>query len=287
MRDYIAMKSLKIYLLFTLLLVGCVFLTSCGFPTSHHSSSAFQYLYPDQEGYIESPEIPSLSLPLKVGIAFVPESTERHKTLTERDKMELMNEVSKNFKHYDYVKSIELIPSSYLRHEGSFANLDQIHTMFGVDVIALLSYDQTQFSAEGLASITYWTIIGAYIIPGEKNDTHTMVDASVYDIQSRKMLFRAPGVSHIKSKATPINRSEQLRIDSLESFKEASKDLVINLDIQLELFQEKVKELPEEYLIIHKPGYSGIGGGSLDGSLIVFFGILGGYWIWMKRNKKV
>ena len=188
--------------------------------------------------------------------------------------MELMKEVSKNFKIYDFVKSIELIPSAYLRDKGSFANLDQIRTMYGVDVVALLSYDQTQFTDEGLASITYWTLIGAYIIPGEKNDTHTMVDASVYDIQSRKMLFRAPGISHIKSKATPINLSEQLRMDSLESFKEASKDLVTNLEIQLELFKEKVKELPEKYQIVHKPGYTG--GGSLDGTLIVFFGILSG-----------
>lgn len=280
------MKSLKNYLLFVLMLAGCVMLTSCGFLTSqHNSSSVVQYLYPDQDEHIETPGIPRLALPLKVGIAFVPEGTGRNPTLTERDKMELMNEVSKNFKKYDYVKSIDLIPSAYIRSKGSFANLDQIRTMYGVDVVALLSYDQTQFTDESLASITYWTLIGAYIIPGEKNDTHTMVDASVYDIQSRKMLFRAPGISHIKSKATPINLSEQLRVDSIESFQAASKDLVTNLEIQLELFKEKVKELPEEYQIVHKPGYTG--GGSLDGSLIVFFGILSGYWIWLKRNNKV
>ena len=279
------MKSYKNYLLLIALLAGCLILTSCGVMRSqHNSSSAVQYLYPDKKDYIETPGVPRLALPLKVGIAFVPEGTVRHQTLTERDKMELMNEVSTNFKKYDFVKSIELIPSSYLRKEGSFANLDQIRTMYGVDVVALLSYDQTQFTDEGLASITYWTLIGAYIIPGEKNDTHTMVDASVYDIQSRKMLFRAPGISHIKSKATPINLSEQLRVDSLESFKVASKDLVTNLEIQLELFKEKVKELPEEYQIVHKPGYTG--GGSLDGTLVVFFGFLGGYWLWMKRNKK-
>jgi rhombotail lipoprotein len=99
------------------------------------------------------------------------------------------------------------------------------------------------------------------------------------------MLFRAPGISHIKSNATPINLSEQLRIDSIESFKEASKDLIANLDIQLELFREKVKESPEEYQIVHKPGYTG--GGSLDGSFIILFGILSGYWLWLKKSTKV
>ena len=43
--------------------------------------------------------------------------------------------------------------------------------MFGIDVIVLLSYDQVQFRDEGLLSLTYWTVVGAYTIPGEKNDT--------------------------------------------------------------------------------------------------------------------
>jgi rhombotail lipoprotein len=261
----------------------CVMMTGCFFlATRHHSSSVVQYLYPNEKDHVEKPGIPRLALPLNVGIAFVPENAVRNKTLTERDKMELMKEVSEHFKKYDFVKSIELIPSAYLRHQGSFANLDQIRTMYGVDVVALISYDLTQFTDEGVASITYWTLIGAYIIPGEKNDTHTMVDASVYDIQSRKMLFRAPGVSHIKSKATPVNLSEQLRIDSTESFKVASKDLITNLEIQLELFREKVKEAPADYQIVHKPGYTG--GGSLDASFIIVLSILGGYWIWAKSH---
>jgi rhombotail lipoprotein len=112
--------------------------------------------------------------------------------------------------------------------------------MYGIDVIALISYDQTRFTDRGVASISYWTIIGAYIVPGEKNDTHTMVDASVYDIKSRKMLFRAPGISHIKSKSTPVNLSEQIRIDSIEGFKQASEALIISLKEQLELFRERV-----------------------------------------------
>lgn len=259
--------------------------TGCATVSSHHSSSVVQYLYPDQKDPIETPAIPLLSLPLKVGIAFVPETSGNHANLTERDKMDLMKEVSEYFKKYEFVKSIELIPSAYLTRNGSFSNLDQVRTMFGIDVIALLSYDQTQFTDEGLASITYWTLIGAYIIPGEKNDTHTMMDAAIYDIESRKMLFRAPGINHIKSEATPVNLTEQLRKDGSISFKEASKDLVKNLDEQLALFKEKIKETPQDYQVVHRPGYTG--GGSLDGSFIILFSIIGGYWLWLKRNKKV
>jgi len=269
-------------LLIAAVVVGAT-LAGCGFMvTNHRSSSIVQYLYPDKKDVVEVPGIPRLELPLRVGIAFVPEPTGRGQALTERDKMELMQEVSRHFKKYDFVKSIELIPSAYLRQEGSFANLDQLRTMYGIDVITLLSYDQTQFTDEGLASITYWTLLGAYIIPGEKNDTHTMVDASVYDIGSRKMLFRAPGTSHIKSKATPVNLSEQLRLDSMVSFKEASAELVANLEVQLALFKEKVKEAPGEYQVVHRPGYTG--GGNLDGSFAILLISLGGYWLWLKKR---
>ena len=71
-----------------------------------------------------------------------------------------------------------------------------------------------------------------------------MLDAAVYHIPSRKLLFRAPGLSRIKGSATPVNLSEQLRADSLAGFKEASVDLVANLKVQLEEFKTKVKESP-------------------------------------------
>ena len=288
------MRLMNNYLKIVLVMVLFSMMEGCGFMSTNRSSSVVQYLYPNTKGYIETPTIPRLALPLQVGIAFVPDDSVKGRSffipekivqgqnLTERDKMELMEKVKKHFQKYEYVDSIELIPSSYLTKEGGFANLDQIRTMYGIDVVVLLSYDQTQFTDEGVTSVVYWTLIGAYLIPGEKNDTHTMVDATVYDIQSRKLLFRAPGTSHIKSKATPVNLSEQLRVDSMASFKEACTDLAVNLDKQLELFSEKVKTTPADYEIVRKPGYTG--GGSLDGIYLIMLSILGGYRIWQKTN---
>ena len=154
---------------------------------SHYYSSVVDYLYPDVSEPVESPSIPLLSLPMKVGIAFVPDTYNlRGNTvwqefatggghmmgaaaLTENQKASLMRDVSAYFEDRPFIGSIEIIPSAYLTPQGSFANLDQIQTMYGVDVMVLLAYDQVQFTDEGSASMLYWTIVGAYVIKGEKN----------------------------------------------------------------------------------------------------------------------
>ena len=179
--------------------------------------------------------------------------------LSETDKTALLEKVGQRFEQFDFIDAIEIIPSAYLIPQGSFANLDQIRTMYDIDVIALVSYDQTQFTDEGIASITYWTLVGAYVVPGEKNATHTMVDAAVYDIGSRTLLFRAPGVSRVKSKATPVNLSEQLRKDRLVAFERAADDLIVNLEEQLRRFRESIEQEPEKVKITRRDGYSGGG----------------------------
>lgn len=282
------MKSIRrvICLVICMLLIGL--LAGCaeffGSRKSRYASSTVEYLYPEQD-VVEVPTIPHLSLPLRVGVAFVPEGAGVHvkSRLSEKEKMDLMDRIVPEFKKLAFVKEITIIPSDYLTRRGSFANLDQIRTMYGIDVIALLSFDQVQHTDEGFLSLSYWTIIGAYIIKGEKNDTNTMVDAAVYDITSRKMLFRAPGTDHIKSSATLANLTEQLRKDSSKGFHSASDDLVINLQNELDRFKTKIKEMPEEYVVEHKPGYTG--GGSMGGAFSLFLLSLGGLALWRGRNR--
>jgi rhombotail lipoprotein len=97
-----------------------------------------------------------------------------------------------------------------------------------------------------------------------------MLDTAVYDIQSRKMLFRAPGTSKVKGRSTPVNLSEELRIDSVKGFQEAAEKMTANLDLQLTKFKEKIKEKPEEVKIVHREGYSGSGSlGVMEGVLLM------------------
>ena len=280
------MESIRMVGLLALLAL----LTACAQNVKRYNSSSVAFLYPDNEHVIETPDIPNLRLPLKVGVAFVPENDNtpgvhtghpaaglitgsQDQVIPESEKASLLEKVSQRFEDLAFVQSIEIIPSAYLRPRGGFTNLDQLKILFGIDVIALIAYDQTQFTDEGMASVTYWTLVGAYIVPGEKNATHTMMDAAVYDIDSRSMLFRAPGVSQVKSTATPINLSEQLRQDRVVAFDMAADNLLTNLERQLARFKASIKKHPESVNIVHRAGYSG--GGSLGAFWAILCGVIG------------
>lgn len=259
-----------------LLLAGCS-------GKRHYASNLMGYLYPDQQKTVAQGQ-PVLKLPIRVGIAFVPDSSGvgnepfsswsghqgPYHALSENERMALMEQVATEFRSYDFIDEIELIPTAYLTPGGGFDNLQQIRTMYGIDVIALVSYDQVQHTDEGVLSLSYWTIVGAYVIKGEKNSTNTLIDAAVFHIPSQTLLFRAPGKSFIKGSATPVNLNEQLRNDAAAGFTDATRDMIINLKIQLEHFQEKVKQQPEKYQIETRPGYSGRSyGSSLDGGFAI------------------
>lgn len=253
---------------------------ACASSNTRRATSVVDYLYPDKYSTVE-PSVPVLSLPLKVGIAFVPssaraalQSASAEDNISEADRLRLLRDVSAGFKALPFVKSIDIIPSQYMQPRGGFANLDQLQSMFGVDVIALVSYDQVQFSDASRLSLTYWTLVGAYLVNGEKNETRTLMDAAVYDIKSRKLLFRAPGVSTLKGSAAPVNVSEELRRDSQKGFEVAAADLKTNLTQQLDEFKTKIKESPAEYQVVHRPEYKGGGSGAGAVEPVMLVGLL-------------
>ena len=235
----------------------------------HEASSVVQFLYPDTAMPFVQPEIPTLRLPLRVGVAFVPPGLPGGRgfsrisaNFTEQQKTELMRQVAGQFKALPFVQSIEIIPATYLRPGGGFENLDQLRAMLGVDVIALIAYDQAQTSDDNEASLAYWTIVGAYLVEGQRNATHTLMEAVVYDISSRSLLFRAPGTSVIKNHATLFRNDHELKKASADSIAAASAQMTANLAQELELFKVRAREEPQTVKIEHRPGYTG--GGSLD-----------------------
>jgi rhombotail lipoprotein len=257
-------------------LTGCVGLW--GDRRRHEASSVVQFLYPGKDMPFIQPQIPTLRLPLRVGVAFIPAGASgqgyyRSSTgFNEQQKTELMRKVAAQFKTLPFVQSIEIIPTTYLRPGGGFQNLDQLRALMGIDVVALISYDQTQNSDSTEASLAYWTIVGAYVVEGQRNSTHTLMEAVVYDIPSRSLLFRAPGTSTIKNHATLVRNDYELQKASLGSLEEAATQMTTNLAHELELFKVRAKEEPQNIRIEHKPGYTG--GGALDCTFAALLALL-------------
>lgn len=266
-------------------------LGGCAGMQSRAVSSSYAFLYPDTKEKIEEPGVATLNLPVRVGVAFVPDTQMPMRRdiwtgmtdaqlIPEARKRELLERVAEAFEDRDFIGSIEIIPSAYLRPGGGFDNLDQLSTMYDVDVIALVSYDQIQTTDEGFASLSYWTLVGAYIIEGEKNTTTTLMDTVVYDIASRRMLFRAPGTSELKGSATLVNQSEALREDGLEGLSSAATEMIANLDAELARFREKIKERPADFRVVPAAGYHGGGGAPGLGLLPLLFGLA-----WTRRSR--
>ncbi len=278
-----------------ILIILLLAITGCAGQMNKQKSSMVEYLYSEESGAIVKPSIPVLNLPIKVGIAFVPvQSIElRGKNLwtgataniglTEADKSNILEKVADNFRELDYVSEIEVIPSAYLTSKGGFSNLEQLQTMYGIDVIALVSLDQVQFTDTDKFSLSYLTLIGVYFVKGEKNDTHTMLDTAVFDITSKKMLFRAPGTSNVKGRASPVDLNEELRADSIKGIEAAAVEMALNLEIQLEKLKDKIKQSPEQIKVI---SHAGSGGGSV-GIFSITAMLFSAMYLFINREKKV
>ncbi len=246
---------------------------------SYHNRTAgsvMSFLYPNAKEAPKPEPVTTLRLPVVVGIAFVPVSQQNgREELDEASRMRILESVKAAFSDQkDLANRIEVIPSSYLQPGGGFDNLSQVQTMFGTDVVCLLGYDQFQSTNENTASFLYLTIIGSFLVPGNTNETRTMIEATVYDVSSRRLLFRAPGISIIKNHSTGIGTDASLQKTSLVGFEQASGEMVKNLQQSLETFKSEVKNR-QDIVVQRKDASGNWTGGAWDIGEFVLAALLG------------
>jgi rhombotail lipoprotein len=222
----------------------------------YHVSSLLSYLYPDstQVAPPESALVAEIRVPVRLGIAFVPDHNDALTRLSERDRMKLAESVRESFVHYPFIASIQTVPSEYLEAAGGFANLEQIASMLQLDLVALVSYDQVQNSDATGWSFLYWTGIGAYTIEGDRYDILTVVDTAVFDIKSRRLLMRADGTSKAAGTATWVGFSKSARDARSQGFEDACRTMIAALHAELSAFRDRAPQDPSIRLII-PPGY--------------------------------
>jgi rhombotail lipoprotein len=276
-----------------LAVVGAVLLSGCttlwqDYFEGHNarkgvSSSLVDYLYPD--GRVppkHDQNIPHLELPLHVGLAFVPSGSGDTPGLSEAGKAELLEQVRQRFAGRDFISEITIIPDTYLRSSKGFDGVDQIARLYGLDVMALVSYDQVANSDDNKASIFYWTIVGAYLIKGSDTDVQTFVDTAIFDISTHKLLFRAPGVHRESRSTTLVGSGKRLREAREQSFAAAMADMTGNLEAELDRFRERIKQ-DSSVTVTYRDSYRG-GGGAFDPITLVFLG--GGVLIMLLRRRR-
>jgi rhombotail lipoprotein len=249
-------------------------LIACGCETTRHvqrQSNLMSYLYPDAS----APQRPDpagarLQLPLRIGIAFVPPDSGASRyaenfrsSIPAATEARLLNIVKQNFQSRDWVSEIVVIPTAYLVPRGGFENLEQVARLMNVDVVALASIDQMQVSNPRRASFLYVSIIGAYTLPLDKNETRTMIDVAAFHVPTRTFLLRAPGTNVITGSSTAMDVDAKLEERSTKSFQLAMNDLSKNLAVEVDQFKAAVREGQVRNVdIVTKEGASVRGGGA-------------------------
>ena len=240
--------------IFALSTTLCLLAIGCATPeTVQRRSSLASYL-----GAKASPPLaPStgpvrVDFPFRLGIAFVPADPTQTRgdfasgnlqgPLGPGQEQEIHQRITASFAQKPWAREVKTIPSLYLAKGGGFEDLDKVARTFQVDVIALVSVDQVQFSNPRWYAWTYWTLVGAYMVKGDKNDTTTVVDAAIYHVPSRTLLFRAGGVGTAKGSSTWSSREASFREQSRESLSLAMTHLSASLDTAVTDFRQDVQK---------------------------------------------
>ncbi len=246
-----------------ILLTLMLFIHGCGLwmdgtRTRHaRSTSLVNYLYPNGRIPDDVPR-PVLNLPLRVGLAVIPSSS-GHSLLGEAESTALLDEIRAAFVNKPYIDDVVVVPAMYLRGDRAHDSLQQVGRMFHLDVMALVSYDQIRQSRDNVLSLTYLTIVGAFVVPGTNHEASTLVDLAVVDLGSRDILFRAAGVSQRKGVRAGAYSQQGARFDGNKTFAQAMRRMQDNLVIELDRFEQRLREpaANERIVVKHRPGYSG------------------------------
>ena len=225
-------------------LSGCANLgcwPNCGSHT-RNSSSLVEFLYPHGAAPPQQNVIPQLRIPLRVGLAFLP-STEGAATggLDAAHQEELLQRIKARFSSRPFVAEIVMIPDYYLQGHGGFQGLEGVQRLYGVDVMALVSYDQVVHTDDNNWSLGYLTIVGAYVLKGSHHDVATLVDLAVIDPVTQSLILRAGGTDSRNRNTTLVDQEREARESSAASFANATTQMIDNFDMALTKFEADVR----------------------------------------------
>jgi rhombotail lipoprotein len=264
---------------FVLLLGGCAWMSDdlhLG-RASQTSTPLVDFLY--TEGRV--PELdaqPLLHLPIRVAVSFLPSGTgPRSFQPGAIDREKVLSSLREHFRALPYVSEIVIVPDYYL-HSGKgdgLMQIQQLSRLFHFDLFALVSYDQVQNSFQNDRSLAYWTIVGAYVVRGDRNETHTLLDVAVIDPKSRSLVMRAGGTSALKGNVTAVDSGRHSVAQSVRGFELATEQLIANFSRELTDFEQRVRDGTAPVKVVRQASKGG-GTGSFDPPMLaLLLGCLG------------
>jgi rhombotail lipoprotein len=222
---------------------------------------------------------PELRLPIRVAVSFLPASGgNRGHQPAAAEKEKVLATLRDNFRSLPYVTEIVIIPDYYLQsglssgNGDGLAQIEQLSRLFNFDLFALVSYDQVQTNYQNDRSLAYLTIVGAFLVRGDRNETHTLLDVAVIDPRSRALVMRAGGVSSLKGNTTAIEVERHTDAQSTKGFEEATLHLVSNFRRELADFEQRVRDGTAPVKVVRQASKGG--GGALDPWALALFGCL-------------
>lgn len=232
--NFIWMRAIIVLLVLNLPLVAFAYEPH----SVHRGNNLASYIYGGKEVLPPATKKP-LTLPAKVGVMFVPEKDQGF-DVPETTKKHAIDAICSQLKsHKKYVAGAFPVPSSYLHPNGGIANLDQVARIFDVDVIIVLAADQFQQQIRNpIAAFMDITLVGMFTIPGNIVDTRTVLEAAVYHVPSRALIFRTDGSDERKSRATNYGSTAVMREDAFTGVEAAANKLMFSLGEALTKFEK-------------------------------------------------
>lgn len=284
------MKYALLALGLTLSLSGCQAMwcgSRCG-SENRASTSLVGFLYPSGHRPPTENVIPQLNLPVRVGLAFLPTPPGMDAAGLEAARREaLLERIRQRFASRKFVREIVIVPDYYLRGNGpqalagppglyaagGFDSLAGVQRLYGLDVIALVSYDQVTYRDDNTWSLGYMTIVGAYLLKGTRHDVATLMDLAVVDPQSRSILLRAGGTDERHGRTTLVAQSLESRQSQTDGFSEATDALIGNFDAALTQFEADVKSGKANVRVANRSGTRGGGAGAFGITSLLLLGL--------------
>ena len=240
-----------------------------------NASSLVDFLYPGGSAPLRS-TIPQLRTPLRIGLAFLPEAGGQEDALPAAQKEELLQQIRERFRDRRFVSEIVIIPDYYLKTARGFTGLEGVQRLYSVDLMALVSYDQVRHLNDNPLSLSYLTIIGAYLVKGSSHDITTLVDLAVVDPVTRSLVLRAGGTDTRNGNSTLIEKERESRVEANKSFTAATRRLIDNFDTSLLAFEADVRAGKANVRVTQRGAAATTngGGGSLSSTDLQFLLLL-------------